>query len=860
MSLDLIADESLPIQAFLKPIFEIVAGGRDLILKAEPGAGKTSCVPLALMKATEREIVMLEPRRLAAKLAAARLASSLGETPGEKIGYQIRWETRCGPATRVRVITEGIFLKLLQSDPDLAQVGIVILDEFHERHIQSDVALAMLRHLQETRRPDLRIVVMSATLDTRILENYLKNASVLSVPGRAFPVAIDYLPHAENEPLEKHIERALIRVRPNLENGGDVLVFLPGIREINKVEAFLSRNTWGKDFEILSLFADQKEDKQRKIFSKTLKSKIVLATNVAESSVTIPGVTTVIDTGTAKVAKYGYWSGINVLDIGRISQASAIQRAGRAGRLGPGRCIRLYGESDFLGRAMFDTPEIERVDLAPMVLELGLLGKKLGFCLESLSWLTPMPSHHLESALEILQILGAIDESRLISEVGSKMAILPLPPRMARLVIAGRALGCPVKALYAAAILSEGYPFPVAKGGAEFDRPSDVLLQVEQMIQWEKKDANQGNRLQNLGPDVRVLQRVQQVCRNLGDDRQGVGSYKESDDAFSSALLSAFPDRVAKLQPAKGILRGHEHKRHYAFCMGRGGLLSFESVALGSEWVLALDATETHRGNDAATGTMIHTAHGLPNELLNRISNSFVSKSEEIAWDEKFSAVRKFEREFYGKLVVREISSACQGEYASRILASKLEESWPKPFADQRPLEAYHQRVALLEQAASGILGDDMPSFPVFEGELFQYFLQSICDGKSSFKEIGERNLDEWLQEQLSYAELETLDQLVPEQFRLPNGRLIKINYPADGKPWMGARIQDCFAIKGHPSILQGRIPLLVHLLAPNGRPAQITDNLPRFWQTSYQDVRKELFRRYPKHAWPEDPSQPTKA
>jgi ATP-dependent helicase HrpB len=730
----------------------------SLVIEAPPGAGKTTRVPPALLAQVTGEILVLEPRRLAVRMAARRVAQELGEQVGATVGYQVRFEDVGGPRTRLRFLTEGVLTRRLLSDPLLKGVSAVILDEFHERHLDADLALALLKRLQSTRRRDLKVIVMSATLDAGPIANYLGDCPVLRSAGKLYELTVEYTPHSP-APLEEQVASALERM---LTRGltGDVLVFLPGAAEIRKAARAIekiAKNASRAGLLVLPLHGDLSAAEQDRAVAFANQRKVILSTNVAESSVTIEGVTAVIDSGLARVAADSPWTGIPSLHVHRVSQASATQRAGRAGRTAPGHVIRLYTAEDFHRRPKADPPEILRRELSQIVLQLRAMK------IENLEWLDPPPEAALAAANGLLDRL----------EVTPEMADLPLPPRLAKLLIEGADRGVPAKACAAAAVLSAG------ERGA-----SDLLTLMES--DWQ--------------PQTRRI--FDQLRRRFP------GRDKTIDDApFLQAVLAAFPDRVA------------HHTRDGTLLLSSGGSTRFPDCR--HEFLIALDV-EDRRDRGLP---LVRLAAALePEWLLDRATERTAYE-----WNRSAERVEQVTALMYDQIALEESRApAPDTEQAAAILAAKALEADIGRFADREELEQLEARAAF-----AGIEIDVKAA------------LTALCRGRNSFAELASAGL-------LAALRPHKLDRLAPERLTLPGGRQVKVHYETGQPPWIESRLQDFFGIRETPRI--GAAPVVVHLLAPNRRPVQVTSDLAGFWGRLYPQVRRELSRRYPKHKWPENP------
>jgi ATP-dependent helicase HrpB len=786
----------LPIDPLIPEIVTHLRGACNLVLEAPPGAGKTTRVPPALLDSSDREILVLEPRRLAARLAARYVAAGLGESPGETVGYQVRFEEVAGPRTRLRFLTEGVLNRRLLSDPDLDCAGAVILDEFHERHLEGDLALALLRRLQRSRRPDLRLIVMSATLQTAPIAEYLGGARVLRSEGRQYPLEIEYTPHSP-APLEQQVAAALERAAAR-RDPGHVLVFLPGAAEIRRAQTAAATLAQRHGWMLLPLHGDMTAAEQDRAVGPSERRKIILATNVAESSITIEGVHTVIDSGLARIAGHSPWSGLPVLQVGRISQASANQRAGRAGRTGPGLAIRLYPLDDFVRRPAQDEPEVAREDLAPAALLLRAAG--IGR-LDSLEWLDTPPAAAVEHAEDLLHQLGA--EGSLAKEI----ARYPLHPRLGRLIVEARRRGVPEDGCTVAALLAAGERLPPRP---DHHTRSDLLVLMES--QW----------------DPRTAQTVRQIRRLVNPPRQT----RKDDDALLLSVLAAFPDRVARRRQGSELL----------LAAGGPAALAPNSTVATAPFLVAVEA-EDRRDQ---TTPLVRIASAIEPEWLIDLFPDRVRETSQAQWNRTAERVESVSALWFDRIVIQESRGIPEPEAAAAMLASKAVEAGLARFTDVEEVEAFLQR------ARFGARHAPVP-LPEVEGALagLAYGLKSFSELESAARGDG---LVRALQSQMPSAARRLLDEIAPERIRLPGGRSVRVHYDPDQPPWIASRLQDFFGMRETPKVARGTVPLVVRLLAPNQRPVQTTTDLAGFWQRLYPQVRKELSRRYPKHKWPENP------
>ncbi|HWB86156.1 MAG TPA: ATP-dependent helicase HrpB [Bryobacteraceae bacterium] len=789
----------LPIDSLIPRILAQLREAPNLVLEAPPGAGKTTRVPPALLALGAGEVLVLEPRRLAARLAARFVATERGEAVGGEVGYQVRFEEVAGPRTRLRFLTEGVLTRRLLSDPDLQNVSCVVLDEFHERHLEGDLALALLRRLQRTRRPDLRLVVMSATLDCAPVAEYLGGAPVVRSEGRMHPLEIEYTPYSA-APLEEQVAAALERLAAGgLE--GDVLVFLPGAVEIRKAQtacgSLAERNGWA----VLPLHGDQTPEEQDRAVTPSSQRKVILSTNVAESSITIDRVSAVIDSGLARVAGHSPWSGLPTLGVARVSRASADQRAGRAGRTGPGRVIRLYPLEDFVRRRAQNLPEITRSDLAPAALLLQAMGIG-GFA--ELQWLDAPPSANVEHATDLLRQLGAFGPA------GKEMARYPLHPRLARLVLEARRRGVAEDGCVVAALLSAGQRLPARKDHAA---RSDLLALLESP--WEPRTAQL----------VRQVKRIVNPPRQKGRD----------EDALLISVLAAFPDRVARRRQASEL----------QLAAGGSAQLSPGSTVTESEFLVAVEA-EDRRDQKMP---VVRLASGIEPEWLVDLYPERIREAGRVQWNRTAERVESLSALWFGQIAIEESWGPPDPLAAAALLSRKVMEAGIGRFVDTAELDAFLARVAFASEHGA---------VPRLGPESVESALRSLAIGLRSFAEVETAarsgGLLRAIERQMTPAHRRLLEEIAPERIRLPGGRQVQVHYEASQPPWIASRLQDFFGMRETPSVACGAAPVVVRLLAPNQRPVQTTTDLAGFWRRLYPEVRRELARRYPKHAWPEDP------
>jgi len=845
----------LPVDAILPDVVAALRRGPSLVVEAPPGAGKTTRIPRAVLEAGlagDGEVVVLEPRRLAARMAARRVAEELGERPGETVGWQVRFEEVAGPRTRLRYVTEGLLTRRLVAEPGLPGVGAVVLDEFHERHLQGDLALALLRRLQETSRPDLRLVVMSATLDAAPVARYLEAPAVRS-EGRLYDVAVEHLSPADaarDEWVEDRVASALRQV-VSASPAGDVLVFLPGMAEIRRAAQACAPIAARHGLDLLPLHGDLSPEEQDRAVRPGARRKVVLSTNVAESSVTIAGVTTVIDSGLARVASHSPWSGIPRLEVRRVSRASALQRAGRAGRTAPGRCLRLYTRHDFDTRPEFDVPEILREDLSETLLAVASAGTG------PLRWLDAPPQPAADAARALLADLGALDAGGAITPMGRRLLRFPLHPRLARLVVEADDRGAGAAGALAAALLAERDlrdRAPDRGRGAPPTGPSD-LLELAHLFGQASRARFDPDRLRSLGVSPGAAQAVERSRRQLAQltgrgGRTRASSEAAEEEAILAATLAAYPDRVARRRApgsAEVVLAG-----------GGSARLDEGSVVREAPLLVAIDADERRDrrpgGPGPASGragqVLVRVASAVTPELLLDLVPDSLRWDEELSWNAEAERVDSFERLRYRDLVLEETRKPHPDpERAAAVLAAAALARGPRSFAPEGELDALVHRLAFAARAApeSGLApptDDDVAAA-----------LRAACTGRRSFAELREAGLADALLAGLPPGGRALLERLAPERITLGGGRGVRVHYGAgEDPPWVESRLQDFFGAARGPTVAGGRVSLVLHLLAPNMRAVQVTTDLAGFWERHYPALRRELMRRYPRHAWPEDP------
>lgn len=833
----------LPIDAVVAQITERLRASRSLVLVAPPGAGKTTRVPPAILRAGLLEgenpnLVMLQPRRVAARASAQRIAEENGWTLGREVGYHVRFDRKLEDQTRVRVLTEGILTRQLLDDPFLPGIGAVLLDEFHERSLHTDVTIALLREVQQTVRPDLRIVVMSATLDAAPVAKFLGDCPVVRSEGRAYPVEVSHAGSFAPRPLEHLADRVADAVTGAIahEDAGDVLVFLPGAEEIRRAGRRLDALAAQHDLLVLPLHGSLPAEEQTRALRPARQRKVILSTNVAETSLTIDGVRTVIDSGLARVAGYDPRRGLDRLELKRISRASATQRAGRAGRTAPGRCIRLWSAQQDRALEEFELPEIRRVDLAGTVLALHAWGqtdpRKFG-------WYEPPTDAAVTSAEDLLEMLGALEEHR-ITALGQRMMELPVHPRLARLLIDAAAHGLLREGATVAALLSEKDILRSAEpAGGPRQRttqgPSDLTQRIDAL---ERAEASHfAIHLRDAGIDPAAARQAAKTRDDLLRIGRRLPVTKRDGELLKLPLL-AYPDRVCRR-------RGDSER---AAIVGGGGVkLAPESVVTKAEFFLALDARHDERS--ATREALVRVASEIHVEWLEELFPHEVRRVRDVVYDAERDRVVGRIAIYYRDLLLHEDrNAAIDPDKAAAALGEAARPRAGELFRSDEAAAKVLARVALLREK--------MPEhpWPAFDDAELGDLLASAAPGKRSLEELKRTSLVPLLMSRLAWPLDRLLDEHAPESIAVPTGNKIRVEYSPGQAPVLAVRLQEMFGVTDTPRIAAGRVPVLLHLLGPNYRPVQITDDLRSFWTTTYFQVRKDLRVRYPKHSWPEDP------
>ncbi|HVX62231.1 MAG TPA: ATP-dependent helicase HrpB [Pirellulales bacterium] len=823
----------LPIDDVLPKLVAALDQRSAVVLQAPAGAGKTTRAPLAILDAGlagAGQIVLLQPRRLAARAAAARLAEECNSRLGEEVGYHVRFDRKASAATRILAVTDGIFVRMLADDPFLESIGAVLFDEFHERSLNTDLALAMVRRVQAEVRPELKIVVMSATLAAEPIANYLDDCPIVRSEGRLYPVCVHYQRHDVRSDVPIAVAQAVKHALE--ETGGDVLAFLPGVGEIRRTAQELEPLAAALPLDVRQLYGDLPLEEQQAVLMPGKRRKVVLSTNVAETSLTIEGVTGVVDSGLARVMRSDPALGLNRLETVRISRASADQRAGRAGRTAPGVCFRLWTEREQQALRDHESSEIERVDLAGPALELLCWGET---DLLNFGWYEPPPPQAIEQALTLLRRLGAVD-NRGVTSLGKQMGRLPVHPRIARMLLEGSRHGQLSRLALAAALLSERDPFRRPRDvPCHHVSDSDVLDRVAALEAFERcgrRDSELG-RIES-GAARFLLRARDQLQRLVEPDKSGRQPERVSaDEAVSRSILAAFPDRLARRREASGpraLMIG-----------GRGVRLARQSAVAKAPLFVCVDLEEIGKSEALVRQASAVERDWLPEDRL--------TVSVDVEFDPGRERIIAWRRTRWEDLVLEETITNVPADFdASEILAREAALRFDRSLRLDESAGEFLARVQCLRQWMPEL---DLPDF----GEdPLRAILPTLCIGRQSFEELRRAPVLAAIKTMLTPQQLQSVEREAPERLRVPSGKQLPLRYEPGQPPVLAARIQELFGWRETPRIAGGRVAVLLHLLGPNMRPQQITGDLDSFWRNGYPVVRKELRRRYPKHAWPEDP------
>lgn len=839
----------LPICEILEDLKLRLRERHELVLQAPPGAGKTTVVPLALLDEpwlAGRKILVLEPRRMAARAAAGRMAQLLGEKVGETVGYRIRLDSCVGERTRIEVITEGILTRQLQRDPGLEHIGLVIFDEFHERNLDSDLCLALILQGRELYRegPALKLLVMSATLNGEAVANLLGDAPLLTSEGRQFPVTVH---HREPYQLRDSIVPPVVQcvLHALASNEGSILVFLPGQREIIQVArelTILLRPGRGAQVVVAPLYGSLSQERQQLAIAPASpgQRKVVLATNIAETSLTIEGIQVVVDSGLVREAMFDSATSTTRLSTRRISLASARQREGRAGRLGPGHCYRLWSEEQGRRLVAQATPELLHADLAPLALQLLAWGVDHP---GELAWLDPPPEAAYRQGLGVLETCGAAYCNRegryRLTPQGVRMAQMPLHPRLAHMLLVGSDIHARETACLVAAILSERNP--LTGEGADIGQGLALLMGESpcppHLQGWFKRIWQLARNLARLGLDEQVNK----------PGRAAIGVPSES--VAGVLLASAYPDRIARQQPGDGS--------RYLLSNGRGAVLPPGDSLAGARWLAVAES-----GGQAGEATdRIYTAATLDPDAFNAILSHLVREDEQVEWDYRADHFVARRRRMVGNILLSseplaQVSDQARGSALLGVVRRKGLEILPWT----APLRQWRARVRLLREVEAAS-GNYAPRWPDLSDQALlanlEAWLMPYLGEVRTLADFQQLDLRAILYAQLPWPLPLDLERLAPERIAVPSGSVIAIDYCQD-PPVLAVKLQEMFGCEETPTVADGRVALLVHLLSPAQRPLQVTRDLAGFWRGAYQEVKREMKGRYPRHPWPDDPLQAT--
>lgn len=833
----------LPIREIEAAILAKLAARNRLVISAPTGSGKTTQVPQMLLRceSVKGQVIVLQPRRLATRMVARRVAEEMGVPLGGVVGYQTRHESHISRETRIRFMTEGLFLRLMQSDPNLPGVGAVVLDEFHERSLDADLSLGLLKQLQAERRPDLRVVVMSATLDVQAVTAYLQ-CDVAEAMGRMYPVEVSYLPKWSSTPMWDLAAEALRDVL-NAEQEGDVLIFMPGAYEIRRTIERCERMVGRGDVAFFPLHGSLPVAEQDAAVAPHRLRKVIVATNVAETSITIPGVRHVIDAGMARVHRYDPRRGINILELAPISHASADQRAGRAGRTAPGTCRRLWTAADHRTRAAHETPEVRRLDLAQALLQMLDMGV---VDIRGFDWLQPPETAAVDRAITLLRELRAMDDAERVTKLGDRMARFPAHPRMARMLLEAEQRGCLHRECLWAALISDrdiliGEPKPMfTAGSAEANEPRSDLVVMERAFTAAKDAHFQPHRCTEIGVNATAARETERTHRLFLDVCKGLGMSFAGEDRtvdLIKSLLPAYSDHVA--------VRREAGRLDCAMPGQKRVVLDKASVVKLPGPLVALEVREIGRGDSIQT--TLSMASEVDIAALAELFPDRMATRTAQRWNDDVNAAEEVEQRLFGELVVSEkVRPAAASEQTAdmlvqQILTGQLKlEKWD---------EAVDQWIARTRCVAAwfperGLIRYDTDDLAVIVHE--------IVGDATRWNQVKDRPVLQALKDALSWDEQQLVEKMAPGSLRLPAGQTMKIEYPAvPGLPPRGrAKIQHLYGLTDTPRIAAGRIKLVLEILGPNYRPVQITDDLASFWANTYPQLKKELKRRYPRHGW----------
>ena len=837
----------LPIDAIVPEVLSQLAGNLRVAVGASPGSGKSTVLPLALLDApwlNGKQIILLQPRRIAAKSIALRMSELSGTEIGDLVGYQIRHERKATAATRILVVTEGILTRMLQADPALEHAGLLLFDEFHERSLHAELALALALESQDSLRPDLRIAILSATLDEAGLAAFLPGLPIIRADTPQFPLTLEYL----DEDLRKTVaERAAAEAfRLARDEQGDLLVFLPGVAEISRAISAFRERARAADMEItaLPLYGELPYADQRTAINRLPggKRRAVFATPIAETSLTLDGVRIVVDSGLARVPEFDPGSGLTRLVTQRITADSATQRSGRAARQGPGRCLRLWSKHTQLSMRPVRAPEILVADLAPLALELAAWGATP----ESLAWYTPPPSAGYRAAVDLLTQLQQLDAGGRITDLGKQVLRFGAHPRIGLLLLSGSKLGVPELACDVAGLLEERDPFP-----REDTARADFALRVEALHAFQQRGAagarefgadrgvlERANRLS--GEFRRKLGQMSSASKSSGERESGKGAAaRPGADSIGVLVAAAYPERIAK--------RRESGSNRWVLSSGSGAVLT-EAAAFRDAEYLAICRLLPRTGD----GTIVQAAE-LSEAALRKHLPHLINQRKLVCWDNREQAVYAVQTEQLGALELSGKPCPIPNEQKADLFFEGVKSSGgiaALPWDDEA--RALQRRIELLRAVQPELELPDVRDESLNAN--LREWLEPYCGGMSRLRDLRQLSVATMLQSMLRYDQQTKLDELLPSTLALPKGIRRKIDYVGGDTPVFSATVQELFGWKETPQLARGKIPLLLHILSPARRPVQVTADLKGFWESSYHDVRKDLKGRYPKHSWPEKP------